>query len=195
VLEALGETRILATDSRPEASVRPDDEAWILARLRRGDEAAFETVYRRQERKLYAFALRLSQRTDEAADLTQEVFVKAWENRSRFESLEHLARWLRRVLMNDWINKLRRTRPLELDAPDDEGRGREVEAPRTRDSPVRLDLEKAIAALSPRLRAVFLLFDVHGHGHDEIAELMQMTAGASKVQLHRARKRLQELLQ
>jgi RNA polymerase sigma-70 factor (ECF subfamily) len=189
LLEALGDSRILATDARPQ------DDVWLVARFRRGDEAAFETLYRGQERRIYAFALRLSQKPDVAADMTQEVFVKAWENRARFESVEHLARWLRRVIVNDWINALRRHRPLELELLNDEDGESELQAPRLRDSPVRLDLERALAGLSARLRAVVLLFDVYGHGHEEIGELLGMTAGASKVQLHRARKRLKEMLQ
>jgi RNA polymerase sigma-70 factor (ECF subfamily) len=188
VLEALGDPRILAAEAAPR------DDAWLLARLRRGDEAAFETLYRRQERRVYALALRLSQKPEEAADLTQEVFVKAWEGRAKFESFEHFTRWLRRVLVNDWLNGVRRKKPVELDARGDDESEPEIEAPPLRDSPTRIDLERAIGALSPRLRAVLVLFDVYGHGHDEIGELLEMTPGAAKVQLHRARRRLQEML-
>jgi len=190
LLEAIGDPRILAADAAPR------DDAWLLARFRRGDEAAFESLYRRQERRIYALALRLSQRPEEAADLTQEVFVKAWEGRAKFESFEHFTRWLRRVVVNDWLNGIRRKRPLELDArrDDDDGAEPEIEAPPLRDSPARIDLERALAALSPRLRAVLVLFDIYGHGHDEIAGLLEMTPGAAKVQLHRARRKLQEML-
>ena len=190
MLEAIGDPRILAADAAPR------DDAWLLARFRRGDEAAFESLYRRQERRIYALALRLSQRPEEAADLTQEVFVKACEVLANFESFEHFSRWLRRVVVNDWLNGLRRKRPLELDArrDDDDGAEPEIEAPPLRDSPARIDLERALAALSPRLRAVLVLFDVYGHGHDEIAALLEMTPGAAKVQLHRARRKLQEIL-
>ena len=188
MLEALGDPRILAADAAPR------DDAWLLARFRRGDEAAFESLYRRQERRIYALALRLSQRPEEAADLTQEVFVKAWEGRSKFESFEHFTRWLRRVVVNDWLNGVRRKRPLELDAREEDGAEPEIPAPPLRDSPARIDLERAIAALSPRLRAVLVLFDVYGHNHDEIAGMLEMTPGAAKVQLHRARRKLQEML-
>jgi len=189
LLEALGDPSILATEARTE------DDDWLVARFRRGDASAFETLFRREERRIYAFALRLSQKPETAADLTQEVFAKVWEHREKIESREHLARWLRRVLANDWINQIRRERPLELDAPGADGEAAiEIEAPRERNSPARIDLERALARLSTRLRAVFLLFDVHGHGHDEIGELLGMTAGASKVQLHRARLRLREIL-
>lgn len=190
MLEALGEPRILATEARPA------DDEWLIARFRRGDETAFETLFRREERRIYAFALRLAQKPETAADLTQEVFAKVWQHRATIESREHLARWLRRVVANDWINQLRRERPLELDA---EGRDGEPAfdpaAPTARSSVARVDLERALARLSLRLRAVFLLFDVHGHGHEEIGELLGITAGASKVQLHRARQRLKEILQ
>ena len=195
MLEVLEGARPLSTAVRPPiAGASTADETSLFDRFRSGDGAAFESLYRQEERRVYAFALRLAQRADEAAELVQGVFVKAWENRRRIESREHLARWIRRVLVNDWINGLRRPRALSFAPLDDGEASFDPPAPAQRNSPARLDLERAIAALPPRLRAVFLLFDLHGHNHEEIAGLLGISAGASKVQLHRARTRLREAL-
>ena len=188
-------------EAGPDAALPAADlaEERLLRGLRRGDAGAFETLYRRHASSLYGLAMRLTCRASEAEELTQDVFVRAWEHREDFRSLEHFARWLKRVAVNGWINGLRRRRtaagrPLE---EDDGERDAADGAPVTpAGSPgLRLDLERALAALTPRLRAVLLLFDLYGLRHDEIAELLDMTPGASKVQLHRARTRLRETLQ
>ncbi|MGE0641142.1 MAG: RNA polymerase sigma factor [Thermoanaerobaculia bacterium] len=195
MIDLLGGVRPLSIAVRPPTGSAPSvDEPRLMERFRSGDESAFEQIYRREEGRLYAFALRLAQRPDEAADLVQGVFVKAWEHRRRIESVEHLSRWLRRVVVNDWINGLRRPRVLSLEPVEEGEPSFDPPAPPVRRSTIRLDLERAIATLSPRLRAVFLLFDLHGHNHEEIAGLLGITAGASKVQLHRARTKLKEVL-
>jgi RNA polymerase sigma factor (sigma-70 family) len=171
------------------------DDARLLAGLRRGDEGAFETLYRRHVGPMHGFALRLTSKRAEAEDLTQEVFVRAWESRAAFQSLDHFVHWLRRVMVNSWINRLRKRKELELPTDADGIETTEIEAPPASAPGLRLDLASALASLSPRLRAVALLFDLYGFGHDEIGELLDMTAGASKVQLHRARRRLREMLQ
>jgi RNA polymerase sigma-70 factor (ECF subfamily) len=191
VLDVLRRPQPFADDAPgapPRAAEHADED--LLAALRAGDAAAFELLYRRQVRWLYALALRLTCRPSEAEELTQEVFVRAWQARASFASHDHFRHWLRRVLVNEWINATRRHRPLALD---EEGEGATL-AGRPATPGLRIDLERALAMLSPRLRAVLLLFDLHGLEHAEIAELLGMTAGASKVQLHRARRRLRELM-
>jgi RNA polymerase sigma factor (sigma-70 family) len=180
----------------------PDEvgEMRLFHAFRAGQESAFEGLYRRHAGLIHGLALRLSTRRAEAEDLVQEVFLAAWEHRATFETPEHLVRWLRRVTVNRWINRVRRRREVELDADDlrgEDGAGHANEpvAPPMRTSIARLDLERALATLSPRLRAVFLLFDVYGMSHEEISTALNITAGASKVQLHRARQRLREQLQ
>jgi RNA polymerase sigma-70 factor (ECF subfamily) len=182
-------------DAAPPAADLAEER--LLRGLRRGDEPAFETLYRRHTGVVYGLAYRLTGRASDAEELTQEVFARAWEHRERFRSLDHFLRWLKRVAVNGWINDLRRKETAASKAGDDEvERDLEDGAPRVpAGSPgLRLDLERALAALSPRLRAVLLLFDLYGLRHDEIAEALGITAGASKVQLHRARTRLQEML-
>jgi len=170
------------------------EEARLVRDLRQGDAAAFESVYRRRARSVYGLAYHLSGRHGEAEELAQEVFVRLWEHRADFESGEHLGRWLRKVTVNTWITHLRRAREASLDALREDGLA-EPEAPPVSSGGARIDLERALAALSPALRAVVVLFDVYGLRHEEISELLDITAGSSKVQLHRARQRLKEWLQ
>lgn len=166
------------------------EEARWIAALRRGDPEAFERLYRRRVDALYGLAWRLTADVGQAEELVQEVFVRAWEHRERFNNGEHFVRWLRQVAIHTWINQLRRARP---EAFDDEGESDLPAAPAPAHG-VRLDVQRALAALPPRLRAVVVLFDIYGLRHDEISDLLRISVGASKVQLHRARRRLKEML-
>ena len=189
---AVWESAVLAESPSPPASFEGER---LVAAVRRGEASAFEELYRRQVGTLYGLAYRLAGRAADAEELVQEAFVRAWENRATFQSSVHLARWLKRVLVNCWINDLRRRRP---GSPNGAGDPLEDESPATAIPPapagLRLDLERALRSLTPRLRAVVTLFDLYGCGHEEIAELLEMTPGAAKVQLHRARTRLREIL-
>jgi RNA polymerase sigma-70 factor (ECF subfamily) len=186
-------------ENRTDAVAPPaelEDERLVRA-LRRGDAAAFETLYRRHCAVLYGLAFNLTRRASEAEELTQETFVRAWQHRDGFRSVAHFGRWLKRVAVNEWISRLRRdvvaARLGDDDPPVDLSDGGPVTpagAPG-----LALDLARAVAALPPRLRAVLLLFDLYGLRHDEIAAALEMTPGACKVQLHRARSRMREMLQ
>jgi RNA polymerase sigma-70 factor (ECF subfamily) len=191
VLEALVDSP--RSPTAMPAPVGLEEARWVRA-FAGGDARAFEALYRRHAAGIHGFALRLTGRRSEAEELTQEVFVRAWESRSRFEGPEHLANWLRRVTVNEWINRLRRHDPAPFAEREEDGTTIEPAGPPTAAPAVRLDLERAIAALPPRLRAVLLLFDLYGLRHEEIADQLEITPGASKVQLHRARRRLQEML-
>jgi RNA polymerase sigma-70 factor (ECF subfamily) len=191
VLEALVENPL--TPTRLPAPSDLEEARWVRA-LAGGDGTAFEALYRRHAAPIHGFALRLTGRHEEAEELTQEVFVRVWENRRRFASAEHLSNWLRRVVVNAWISRIRRKEPLPFAEREEDGVTIEPEGTPTAAPAVRLDLERGIAALPPRLRAVLLLFDLYGMRHEEIGEQLGITPGASKVQLHRARRRLQEML-
>ena len=165
----------------------------LVRALRQGDAAAFETIYRRCVPAVYGLARHLCGRPDEAEDLVQEVFVRAWAHRDDFQSLEHLKRWLRKVALNTWISRQTRGREPSLDEL--AVTGFEPVSPDPPPGTAGMDVRRALAALPPALRAVVVLFDLYGLRHDEIAELVGVTAGTSKVQLHRARQRLKEWLQ
>ena len=185
MIEALATRDVLPTS----ADIADFEEArWIAAcggatpRPSSGSTAGFDA--------LYGLAWRLTADAAQAEELVQEVFVRAWQHRERFNNGDHFVRWLRQVAIHTWINQLRRARP---EAFDDEGEPELPAAPAPAHGE-RLDVRRAVAALPPRLRAVVVLFDVYGLRHDEISDLMEISVGASKVQLHRARRRLKEML-
>lgn len=185
-------TATLAESAPPPADFEAER---LVAALRRGDADAFEALYRRTIGTVYGLAWRLTCRSSDAEELAQEVFVRAWEHREQMKSHSHFVHWAKRVAVHCWINELRKKRPSALNSAadpldDDPSLLGTVPAP----SGLALDLERAMAALSPRLRAVVTLFDLYGSTHEEIGELLGMTPGGSKVQLHRARTRLREAL-
>lgn len=189
-IDALMELGTPARLDGTQADLADLADARLMRAFRAGDAAAFESLYRRLRSRVLGLAARLTGSRGEGEELTQDVFVSAWEHRRKIESVLHLERWLRRVTIHRWINALRRNQP----EPADDERTVERLASPPGSPGARVDLERAIAELPPRLRAVLLLFDLYGLSHEEVAEHLDITAGASKVQLHRARRRLQESL-
>jgi len=165
------------------AGEREDLEIHISQALA-GDLRAFEALYRLEGGRVFAIAFRMTGRRDLAEDLTQECFVKAWQRLGTFSRERSFSAWLRRIAIN-----------VVLDALRSEARSRKIEE-RVAPSPAAfrvdsaLDLERAIQLLPERARAVFVLHDVEGFRHDEIARLMGVTEGTCKAQLHRARRLL-----
>lgn len=178
-------------DNGPQRDDRADDPR--LERVRRGDRAAFERFYRDQVGRVYGLCLRLTRDRGQAEEMTQEVFVRAWQHRAKLSGAAHARNWLHRVALNLYRNRLRRLAqrgaPLQLDEE-------RPPASRRRDpgGGLRTDLERAVASLPDRAREVLVLHDVLGYRHAEIGALLSIAANTSKVQLHRARKRLREVL-
>lgn len=160
----------------------------------RGDLGAFERLYRAHVGRVLALCARMTGDRTMAEDLTQETFVKAWENLASFKGESAFGSWLHRVAANvvldDARSRGRRLRRIEavdnVDAFSDP-------AP-ARDSAAAVDLERALAALPDGARTAFVLHDVHGFSHEEIAGMVGQAAGTSKAQLHRARTLLREAL-
>lgn len=183
----------IAIATMEDSDVRQTEDDRLLARLQSGDGSAFEEFYRQFSGRLYGFSLRLTAERADAEEITQETFVRAWRHRSSFVSLSHARNWLHRVAINLWRNQLRsrarRGPQLELEPERIESAepGPQVGGP-------RLDLERAIAQLPAGSRAVLILHDVLGYHHREIGEMLEMATNTSKVQLHRARKRLRKVL-
>jgi RNA polymerase sigma-70 factor (ECF subfamily) len=170
--------------------------AWVrLARA--GDRAAYERLYRAHVGRVYALCLRLSGERIRAEELTQDVFVRAWQKLSLLEADAAFASWLYRLTMNLVLMTLRRQRVVSgREAGSDVLDGVEPLRGRRDDGAgARVDLERAIAALPAHARAVFVLHDVEGFRHDEIAEQMGIAVGTSKAQLHRARRLLRGVLE
>ena len=159
-----------------------------------GDHDAFGQLYRLHAGRVYALCLRMAGDAVEARRLTQDVFVRAWERLGLFRGESAFASWLYRLAVNVVLadrraagRRMRRV-VVATDAPLHDGAAPADAAPE------RLDLEQAIAALPPGARAVFVLHEIEGYGHEEIAAMTGIAAGTSKAHLHRARRLLREAL-
>ena len=174
--------------SGPDATERAD-----VQRAASGDTAAFERLYRRHVGRVHALCRRMVGQED-ADDLTQEVFVRAWRKLDRFRGEAAFGTWLYRLAVNVILARratLGNYRARFLDesaAPPGGGTARRMHV----DSQV--DMERALRQLPDGARRVFVLHDVEGYTHEEIGEMLQVTAGTSKSQLHRARMTLRQYL-
>src|SRR5688500_15661032 len=151
-----------------------------------GDRRAFERLYRMHLNRVFSLCMRMAADRARAEELTQDVFVRAWEKLSSFRGESAFTTWLHRLAVNVVLNARKtdgrdRTRYGSIE---DEG-GEDFAAPATAPPGVRMDLEAAIAKLPPGARKVFVLHDVEGFKHEEIAEMFGVTVGACKAQLHR----------
>ncbi len=168
-----------------------------IERARGGDVAAFASLYREYEGRIYGLALRMLLDPSRAEDATQEVFVRAWRKIDRFSGRSAFYTWLYRLAVNVVLNEIRRRgrEPRAVDPPES---GLESVAgpgpPPGGGAAGALDLERAITALPRQSRLVFWLHDVEGYRHREIAEMLGIAPGTSKAHLHRARMRLREEL-
>jgi RNA polymerase sigma-70 factor (ECF subfamily) len=179
-------------------------EAEAIRLAQQGDAGAFERIYRLHSRRVYALCLRMVGNTAEAEDLAQDAFLQLFRKIGTFRGESAFSTWLHRLAVNVVLMKLRKktlpeTSLEESTDPEDESSGprREIGAPDLllSGSIDRVHLERAIEQLPPGYRQVFVLHDVQGFEHNEIAELMDCSIGNSKSQLHKARMRLRELLQ
>lgn len=165
-----------------------------VARAQAGDLEAFESIYRRQAGRVYAICLRMSADPARAEDLTQETFIRAWERLDSFRGDSPFPAWLRRLAVNVVLAEHRsagRRRARESGGVELE---RFPQAGQPAGDAADLDLETAISRLPAGARRVFVLHDIEGYRHDEIAGLLGVAPGTSKAQLHRARKLLREAL-
>lgn len=173
--------------------MEPLDEAALVRRARQGDLVAYEALYRVHAGRVYAVCLRLAGDAARAEDLTQRAFVRAWQRLSSFREEAAFGTWLHRLAVNLALDELRaEQRRAERTAEAGEVYALS-EARRT--GPERgMDLERAIAQLPDRARAVLVLHDIEGWKHADIARHLGVTTGTTKSQLHRARRLLREAL-
>ena len=176
-------------------------EAEAIERAKQGDAEAFETLYHLHKRRVYSLCLRMTSNTAAAEDLTQEAFLQLFRKIATFRGESAFSTWLHRMSVNVVLMQLRKKGlavvPLEDTIESDEESPRKepgADDVRLAGSIDRLRLEKAIENLPPGYRAVFLLHDVQGYEHNEIAEMVGCSIGNSKSQLHKARMKLRELL-
>jgi RNA polymerase sigma-70 factor (ECF subfamily) len=168
-----------------------------------GDAAAFETIYLMHWRRVYALCLRMLRDPMEAEDLAQEAFLQLFRKIQTFRGDSAFSSWLHRLTANLVLMSFRRKKPAttsldDVVKPDTEYEvpHHEIGAPDLRLSGIydRMNLQSAVEELPEGYRLMFMLHDVHGYEHNEIAEILNCSIGNSKSQLHKARKRMRVLL-
>jgi RNA polymerase sigma-70 factor (ECF subfamily) len=157
-----------------------------------GDTRAFERLYRGHSARVHGLARRRVGH-DEADELTQDVFVRVWEKLGTFRGEAAFGTWIHRVAINVMLARQEARKRDRGRFEDDDARvDAAPAAPREAES--RIDVEIALASLPEGARRVFVLHDMEGYKHHEIAEMLEITVGTSKSQLHRARMLMREQL-
>lgn len=178
-----------------------DDEHRLVARARAGDQDAFSLLAERHQHEVFTLAMRLAGDRDLAADISQEALLRAWRGIAKFRGEARFSSWLYRITVNvAWsqLSRRKRARESSLDLVEN------TAAPLSTFSHPELALEsanlrgrlrRALSALPQRARVVVVLRDVYGWSHAEVSEALGISVSASKVRLHRARKRLRTILE
>ncbi len=182
----------LAADSKPVSDQ-------VLARAAGlGDMKSFEELYQRHNRRVYSLCLRMTQNVAEAEDLAQEAFIQLFRKIGSFRGDSAFTTWLHRLTVNQVLMHFRK-RSVKLERTTEEGETpvqivRGTENPNAMPVLDRIALDRALAQLPPGYRTVFVLHDIEGHEHEEIARILGVAVGTSKSQLHKARMKLRRLL-
>jgi len=177
-------------------------EAEAIARAKEGDAECFELLYGMHKRRVYSLTLRMTGNVAQAEDLTQEAFLQLYRKIGTFRGESAFSTWLHRLAVNVVLMHLRKKglpevsleetmEPQQEDGPRRDLGSRDVVLAGSID---RINLERAIENLPPGYRIVFVLHDVEGYEHNEIAHMMGCSIGNSKSQLHKARMKLRDML-
>ena len=175
----------------------PAGDSADVALAASGDRRAFERLYKAHVNRVFTLCTRMCGSRVRGEELTQDVFVRTWEKLPQFRGESSFSTWIHRIAVNIVLTDRKnegRARLRMKEDDDDVGEGIFAAAatmPRDAD---RMDLAAAIDSLPPGARQIFVLHDVEGYKHEEIAQLCGITAGGSKAQLHRARLLLREAL-
>ena len=177
------------------------NEAEAIERAKVGDAQAFQTLYDKHKRRVYSLCLRMTANTAEAEDLTQEAFLQLYRKIATFRGESAFSTWLHRLSVNVVLMHLRK-KSLPVVSLEETTQG-EDDTPKkdfgTEDLALagsidRLQLQRAVDDLPPGYRTIFVLHDVEGYEHNEIAKIVGCSIGNSKSQLHKARMKLRDLL-
>jgi RNA polymerase sigma-70 factor (ECF subfamily) len=189
----------LATARKLQGGELSESEA--IERAKQGDGDAFQTLYDLHKRRVYSLCLRMTANAAEAEDLTQEAFLQLFRKIGTFRGESAFSTWLHRMAVNVVLMRLRKKNlPIvPLDDPletEEESSKKEPGAPdlKLAGAVDRLQIQRAVDDLPPGYRTIFVLHDVEGYEHNEIAELVGCSIGNSKSQLHKARMKLRDLL-
>jgi RNA polymerase sigma-70 factor (ECF subfamily) len=167
----------------------------LVARSRAGDMEAFETIYRRHAARLYSLACRMAGSPEDGEDLLQEIFLQAHRKMSSFKGDAALGTWLYRLALNHCLDFVRGRQAKMSKLTESLDQDGALEPTARHDTPItRLDLDRALERLPEGCREAFVLHDVEGFDHKEVAELLGIAEGTSKSQVFKARLRLRGLL-
>ncbi len=188
------------TDAR-KSQTQKLSEVELIERAKQGDAEAFEALYHLHKRRVYSLCLRMTANTAAAEDLTQEAFLQLFRKIGTFRGESAFSTWLHRMAVNVVLMQLRKKGlpvvPLEdTIETEEEAPKKELGAPdpSLAGSIDRLQLQRAVDDLPPGYKSIFVLHDVEGYEHNEIAEIVGCSVGNSKSQLHKARLKLRDLL-
>ncbi|HZX43989.1 MAG TPA: sigma-70 family RNA polymerase sigma factor [Myxococcaceae bacterium] len=186
-----------------------DDDRTLLVRAQGGDMSAFEELVGRHEEKVYGLALRMTRSEADAAEITQDTFLSAYQHLGEFRGEAAFGSWVHRIAANNALMRLRRQKVLdivsdEIAGPEFTDRGSLAEVPESDwsrraddkilDDELRRAIQEATDALPEGYREVFLLKDVEGLSYEEISEMVGISIPAVKSRLHRARLALREAI-
>jgi RNA polymerase sigma-70 factor (ECF subfamily) len=178
------------------------NEAELIERAKQGDAYAFQALYDKHRRRVYSLCLRMTANTAEAEDLTQEAFLQLYRKIATFRGESAFSTWLHRLSVNVVLMHLRKkslpvvsleetTQSGDEDTPKKDFGAEDLALAGSID---RLQLQKAVDDLPPGYRTIFVLHDIEGYEHNEIATIVGCSIGNSKSQLHKARMKLRDLL-
>ena len=186
----------MAAAALMQASVPTDDSADV-ALAASGDRRAFERLYHAHVNRVFTICTRMCGSRIRGEELTQDVFVRAWEKLPQFRGDSQFSTWIHRVAVNIALTDRKQEARNRKRLVEDDPAGGETQLQRATMTPGygdRMDLTAAMERLPKGARQIFILHDIEGYKHEEIAEMCGITAGGSKAQLHRARLLLREAL-
>lgn len=187
------------TQETEEINYDASTDFTLAQRASNGDLTAFEEIYSRHHRRVYSVCLRMLQNPTEAEDLTQEVFIQLYRKIGSFRGDSAFTTWLHRMTVNQVLMHFRK-RSVKYEKTTEEGETPVQIVHGTENAqkmPVvdKIALDNAIAQLPPGYRNVFVLHDIEGYEHEEVARILGCSVGTSKSQLHKARLKMRKLLQ
>jgi RNA polymerase sigma factor (sigma-70 family) len=185
----------LAIQAIQSAPLGGTEEQALIARVLDGDRAAARTLYETHVHRVHRLVFRLCGDEDLTHDLTQDVFIRAFEQLPRFRGEAALSTWLHRITVSVTLNAMRKVRRLQTREQSLEGAAQLVEeGSKPSDPELRERLTRAIEALPPGARSSVILHDIEGYTHVEIAAMQGIAVGTSKARLFDARVRLRQAL-
>lgn len=191
----------MAITSEEKTTTALESDLQLITRAQRGDSGAFGLLFHRHKARIYSVCLRMTNNTAEAEDLTQDAFLQVFRKLATFRGDSALSTWLYRIAVNTVLMHFRKKalRQVSLDEPYSQDAKTVRREYGSRDERLvgcvdRIALARAITELPVGYRTIFLLHEVEGYEHQEIAGLLKCSVGNSKSQLHKAKLRIRELL-